>query len=103
MCISHSSMLIMLSARPALFLIAQSQRWNNTIGVGVLLALCANSCSIAMAACLLLLEGSAHTHQIVHMELGCKVQCKNAETGNCTSHACPLQGTTMADYILPEP
>lgn len=102
MYVSHSSVLIMLSARPALFLIAQSQRWNGTIGIGVLPALCATGCSIAMAACLLLLEGSAHTHQAVHMELGCKVQCKNAEPGSCTSHACPSQGTTMADYTLPE-
>ena len=90
MCVSHSSVLIMLSARPALFLIAQSQRWNGTIGFGVLLALCATGCSVAMAACFLLLEGSAHTHQIAHMELGCKVQCKNAEPGNCTSHCMPF-------------
>ena len=90
MYVSHSSVLIMLSARPALFLIAQSQRWNGTIGVGVLLALCATGCSIAMAACLLLLEGSAHTHQAVHMELGCKVQCKNAEPGQLHQPCMPF-------------
>ena len=70
MSISHSSMLIMLSATPALFLIAQSQRWSGTIGTGALLPLCATSCSITMAACLLLLEGPAHTHKL-HALINC--------------------------------
>ena len=91
MSISHGSMLIMVSATPVLSLIAQSQRRNSAVCTGILLALCATSCSVAMGTRLLLLEGPAHIPYVVHMELGCKVQSKRAKTGSSTSHSCPYE------------